>query len=185
MEKEARYFSIKQFNKIAFSAAHVIVKYRKSLKLIDPYFRSQIMLAVSSVNSCRICSHLHTKIFLKSGATNEELEAVLEGNYDEKTAIALLFAQHYADEIGNYDKETFVKVIEYYGKAKAYGIMAAIKIIMFGNTNGIALTNLVNRLRFKRAKNSKFLTEVYNGLIAYILLPIFIFVNLFRKKECY
>lgn len=96
-----------------------------------------------------------------------------------------MFAQHYAFQVGKYDQDVFDKIIDYYGKEKAYGIMATIKIIMFGNTNGIALTNLVNRLRFKRNKNSKFFTELYNGFIGYLLLPILIIVNLFVKKKIY
>lgn len=188
MIKEARYFTVKQFNKIAYEAAHAIVKYCKFVKKLDKQFKKQIMITVSNVNNCSACSHVHTRSLLKSGMSDEEFKPLFAGSFDklsEDVSLALVFAQHYADETGNYDKEAFKKITDYYGNDKAYGIMATIKIIMFGNNNGIALTNLFNRLRFKRNKNSKFLTELYNGLFAYILLPILIIVNLFTRKKTY
>ncbi len=188
MKQEPRFFTIKEFNNITYEAAHAIVKYRKYMKKVDKAFRKQIMLAVSSVNNFGICSHVHTKSLIKSGATDEELKILFEGtfeNLEKEASLALVFAQHYADETGKYDQEAFDRIIDYYGKEKAYGIMATIKIIMFGNNNGIALTNFFNRLRFKKNKNSKLLTELYNGFFAYLILPIFLFVNLFTKKKTY
>lgn len=185
MKNEPRYFTFKQFNKIAFEATHAIIKYKKHMKLIDKNFRTEIMLAVSQVNRCGICSYVHTKNYLKSGASADELKYLLEGDFNEDSPPALLFAQHYADTMGDYDQEAFGKVIDHYGKDKADGIMASIKIIMFGNTNGIAITNLFNRFRFKRTKNSKFSTELYNGLLAYFIFPPFLFINLFRRRKPY
>jgi len=188
MSTEARYFTVKQFNRITYGAAHVIVKYRKYMRLIDKVFRSQIMVAVSSVNKCRVCSYVHTKGLIKSGISNEELKDILDGSFEnltEEISLALIFAQHYADQVGKYDQEAFNKIIDYYGKEYAYGIMTTIKIIMFGNTNGIALTNLSNRLRFKKVKNAKFLTDLYNGFAGYVLLPFFIIINLFTKKKTF
>lgn len=188
MKQEPRFFSAKQFNRIAFDAAHAIAKYSKFMRLVDKTFQKQIMLAVSGVNKCSICSYVHTKSLLKSGASNEELKMLYEGkfeNLDENITFALVFSEHYADQGGNYDQEAFEKVIEYYGKNKAYGIMATIKMIMFGNTNGIALGNLGARFKFKKNKNSKFFTDLYNGPFAYILLPLFLLINLFTKKRIY
>ena len=188
MNQEPRYFTVKQFNRIAFDAAHAIVKYRKYMKLVDKKFRKQIMLAVSGVNKCSICTYVHTKALLKSGVSEEELETLYFGKFDaleNDVAVALLFAEHYADESGKYDPEAFAKVVEHYGKNKAYGIMATIKMIMFGNTNGIALGNLGARFKCKKNKNSKFFTDLYNGIFAYFLLPWFFVVNLFKKKKIY
>lgn len=188
MSNDPKYFTVKQFNRILYGATHAMVKYRKAMRHVDKEFQKQIMLAVSSVNNCRICSYVHTKALIRSGASDEELKSLYEGDFENLSAensLALVFAQYYADQMGEYSKEDFDKLIEHYGKDKANGIMATIKIIMFGNNNGIALTNLVNRLRFKRNKNSKFLTELYNGLFAYVLLPLFLIVNLFSKRKVY
>lgn len=188
MNQEPRYFSIREFNSIVNGASHAIVKYRKYMKKIDKPFRKQIMLAVSGVNKCSICSHVHTKSLIKSGLTDDELKVILDGsfeNLEKEYSLALMFSQHYAFQVGKYDQEAFDKVVDYYGKEKTYGIMATIKIIMFGNTNGIALTNIVNRLKFKRNKNSKFFTDLYNGFAGYLLMPILMIVNLFVRKKTY
>lgn len=186
MSTETRFFSIKEFNKIVYKASYVIAKQRKYFRLVDKTFRSQIMATVSAVNSCPICSYVHTKSLIKSGTSNEELKVLLEGDFtdlNEEVSLALVFAQHYADEKGNYDEETFLRVIEFYGKDLAYGIMATIKMIMFGNSNGIALTNLVNRLRFRKPKNAKFFTDLYNGFVGYLLLPILIIFSFFKRSK--
>jgi AhpD family alkylhydroperoxidase len=183
--KEQRYFSIRTFNRTFFDAMYMIAKYRKYLKKIDKKFKSSIMLVVTNVNGCRLCSHHHTSELLKSGVSNAELKSLLEGNYDEVDPYqvkALLFAEHYADVTGDYDSNAFDTIKQYYGNEIAIGILASIKLIMFGNMNGISLGNILNRVRFKKISNSKFYTDIYNGIIAYLLVPIMIFINLFRSR---
>lgn len=184
MERKPRYFTIKQFTRIVFEMTHAVVKYRKYMRLVDKVFNTEIMLAVSGVNACAICSHVHTKALLKEGASATDL-ADLYGHVSQEKRLALAFAEHYADEGGNYDREAFQELIRAYGHDLAYGIMVVIKMIMFGNANGIALTNLGNRLRLKRNKESKFFTELYNGPFAYLLLLILLIVNLFTKRKIY
>ncbi|HZJ89519.1 MAG TPA: carboxymuconolactone decarboxylase family protein [Bacilli bacterium] len=186
MQKEPRYFTVKQFNRISFRTAHAIIKLRKERKLISKSLQKQIMLAVSEVNSCRVCSYVHTQALLKEGATKEELDALFSDNFrnlDEKEAHALLFAEHYADTLGNYDGETLTELRRYYSAQEVAGIIGTIQIIMFGNANGINLTNFVNRFRLKRNKNSKLGTELYNGFFAYLLLPFFLLINIFVRKR--
>lgn len=184
MEKPPRYFTIKQFTRIVFEMTHAVVKYSKYMRLVDKVFNTEIMLAVSGVNKCAICSHVHTKTLLKKGARASDLED-LYAHVSEEKRLALAFAEHYADETGNYAPEAFNQLVIYYGHDQAYGIMAVIKMIMFGNANGIALTNLGNRLRFKRNKESRFLTELYNGPFAYLLMLILFIVNIFTKRKVY
>jgi nucleoside-specific outer membrane channel protein Tsx len=117
--------------------------------------------------------------------SNAELKSLLEGNYDEVDPYqvkALLFAEHYADVTGDYDSNAFDTIKQYYGNEIAIGILASIKLIMFGNMNGISLGNILNRVRFKKISNSRFFTDIYNGIIAYLLVPIMIFINLFRSR---
>ncbi len=186
MKKDNRFFSVKQATSILFDATYMMAKYGKFLKKISKKFRSNIMLAVTNVNGCRYCSYYHTQELIKEGATTEEMQALMDGSFKDIEAhetLALVFAQHYADADGNYDKDAFKKVVEYYGKDTAYGIMATIKLIMFGNMNGISIGNLVDRIKFKKPSNSKFFTDLYNGLFAYVLLFIFLIINLFRKRK--
>lgn len=186
MQKEPRYFSVKMFNQITFCAAHVLVKLRKERKLLSKAFQKQIMLTVSEVNSCRVCSYVHTKALLKEGATKEELDALFQDNFSSLTeaeAHALLFAEHYADTLGEYDADTLTELRRFYSAQEVAGIIATIQIIMFGNSNGINLTNFGNRLRFKRNKNTKLGTELYNGFFVYLLFPVLLLINLFIPKR--
>jgi len=183
--KEPRYYSPLAFTKILFEMAYMSVKYKKELKLISKKFRSNIMLAVTYVNGCRICSYVHTKTLLQEGVTNEQLKPLLEGtftNLDTEETSALIFAQHYADARGQYDSEAFRTVKKQYGDDVAMGILASVKLIMFGNVNGIALGNIWDRIRLKKAKKTNILTELYNAFSPILLLPVFLFINIFRRK---
>lgn len=183
---EPRYFSPTQFNRILFDMAYMAVKYKKQLKLISKKFRSDIMLAVTWVNGCRVCSYYHTQVLLKEGVSEDEMKPLLEGtfgDFDTDETTALLFAQHYADTGGDYDGEAFDEVKRKYGEDKAFGILATVKMIMFGNVNGIALGNLWDRIRFRKVKQGKFFTDLYNAFSPVVLLPVFMGSNLFREKK--
>ena len=186
--QDAKYFSIKTFNKTLFEMTYMIAKYLRELKLIDKKFRSTIMMAVTDVNGCSMCSYYHTKELINAGTSDEELKTILEGTYvdlETKESLALVFAEHYADVSGNYDKEAFKKVKEYYGEDFAYGILGTIKSIMFGNIYGIALGNIGKRFKFKKPKNSKFFTDLYIALAPFFLMFPFLIINLFRKRIQY
>lgn len=184
--KEQRYFSIHKYNITLWKASYVMAKFSKELKNMDKKFRSNIMMAVTNVNGCRACSYYHTSELLKAGATEEEMKYILDGAYDNiesEESIALLFAEHYADTFGHFDEEAFAKVKNEYGLEKSQSILASIKAIMFGNIFGISLGHMWDRMRFKKTKNANFFTDLYVILFTFILLPIFIIINLFRKKK--
>jgi len=188
LKKEPRYFPVSFFNRVMFDAAYTMLKYKKELKLIDKEFRSKIMLAATEVNGCRICEYYHSKILLENGTDEKELQAILEGEIgkiDEKEAVALMFSEHYADKSGKYDIEAFKKVKDYYGNDKAQGIMATIKLIMFGNISGISWINLKTWLSFKRPSNAKFFTDFYNSFIFLFIFPFLFIAALFKKKVIY
>ena len=181
---EPKYFSKRRFIQTIDEATYAMVNDRKALRLIDKKARSNIMLAVTYVNGCQICSHFHAGILLKEGASDEELKHMLDGAFDNvplKESRALFFAEHYADTDGQYDEEAFQNLKDYYGHDYARGVLASIKMIMFGNMNGIAIGNLGQRLRLKRPSNTKLSTDLFNGLAPIVLLPLFLVVNLLRK----
>lgn len=120
-----------------------------------------------------LCSYYHTQELIKGGASRDEMKLLLDGAFsevDSEKVLALTFAQHYADAGGAYDKSVFTKVVDHYGKDTAYGIMAATKLIMVGSLNGISLGNLWDRIRFRKPAHAKLLTDLNNGLFAYLLL---------------
>jgi AhpD family alkylhydroperoxidase len=181
-----RLFTLKEFTKIVNLATYSAMKYKTERKLISKSFEHHIMLAVTEVNGCQVCTYAHTKQALESGSSKEEIAGFLLGdlsNSKKEEIIGLLFAQHYADVDGNYDKKIFDKLIEEYGIEKAYGILANIRIIMMGNAYGIAYGCLKERLSRRKVKGSKLLTELLVLASIVVLLPVLLIKNIFTKKS--
>ncbi|WP_416828929.1 carboxymuconolactone decarboxylase family protein [Ectobacillus polymachus] len=151
-----------------------MVKNKRS-KQISMEFIERIMLAVTEVNGCEICSYAHTKIALEQGMSNEEIQMLLSGNKEkvpEEEAPALLFAQHYADTKGNPSTESWQRIIDTYGKTKALGILGAIRAIMVGNVYGIPLSAFRSRLCGKPIQKSNFFYEITMILSILLFLPV-------------
>ncbi len=110
----------------------------------------RIMLAVTGVNDCAVCSHGHARMALEAGMSSEEIRDLLAGVMDDVPAgdvPAVLFAQHYADSRGNPSKESWERIVELYGLSRARGILGAVRMIMVGNTYGIPMGSFINRFR--------------------------------------
>lgn len=181
-------FTVREFASIMNKAVYSMVKFKSELKLINKNFESHIMLAVSEVNGCRICSYYHTKGALKSGSTEEEISQFLTGDLssvDKTEAVALIFAQHYADCEGDYNIESYERVIQAYGIDKAYGILGTIRIIMMGNVYGITYGYFKDRLQRDRNKNSKLYRELVLILSPIFLIPLTFMKNIFVSKYKY
>ncbi len=68
--------------------------------IISKAFSESVSLAVTQVNGCKFCSYYHAKNALKAGMTEDEVEFLLSGGFDnapKEQLEALLFAQHYAE----------------------------------------------------------------------------------------
>ncbi len=68
-------FSLKEYYRIvclAFFSANNLQVVRKN-KTLSEHFMERIMLAVTEVNGCPLCSFAHTKMALESGMSNEEI----------------------------------------------------------------------------------------------------------------
>lgn len=184
---ESRIYGKREFVKIINKATYAIVKYKKYMKTISREFTTNLMLAVTEVNGCQLCSYFHTKHAIDSGINNDELQSLLSGsleNVKPDELQALMFAQHYASEKGNYSKETFQKIIKHYGKEEAYGILASITLISFGNGYGISYGNFKSRFTKKgKVENSSLINEVFIIVSPVIFFPITLLINLFRKKQ--
>lgn len=139
------------------------IKKAKKNQQISDSFMERIMLAVTQVNGCRMCSYHHAKEALESGMTEQEIAQILGGTLDgapKEELVALIFAQHYAETIGNYDKEAWDKVVSTYGENTANSILAYIRVIMVGNAQGNIIGAIKSRFRGKRESNSTFLLEI-------------------------
>ncbi len=171
-----RFYTVKEFY-IALYKGIRTFKYMnrtKKKQMLSAHFIERIMLAVTEVNGCEVCSYAHTKIALEQGMGNEEIKMLLAGDtreVSEEEMTAVIFAQHYADTRGHPSSEAWERVVTTYGMERALGILGAIRTMMIGNIYGIALSACKNRLKGKKIETSNLLYEIRMILSIIILLP--------------
>lgn len=174
-----RIFTISQFYRILTDALGIAGTLYQAKKISPPpvskAFRERIMLAVTQVNGCSLCSYAHTSIAVSSGIEPEEIASLLGGDFTSappKELKALLFAQHFAETNGHISPEALDQLYRYYSGNSAKVILAYIKIIVLGNVLGIQLDAIRRRLKGKALKGSYWYRElgILTGVIW--LLPI-------------
>lgn len=139
------------------------------------HFVERIMLAVTEVNGCNICSYGHTKIALEQGMSSDEIQMLLSGGTDHvptEELKAIMFAQHYADTKGCPTKESWQEVVDAYGEEKALGILGATRVIMGGNCYMMALGGLRDRVKGNAEKDSSLFYELRMLLSIVPFLPV-------------
>lgn len=120
-------------------------------KMLSKAFRERLMLAVTSVYGCRFCSWAHTREALKGGINQEEIVGLLQGSVDgcpEEEAVAVLYAQHWADCDARPDKEAIDRLVKTYGLEKAEAIDLALRMIRVGNLTGNTWDAFLARVSF-------------------------------------
>ena len=112
-------------------------------------FAEKIMLAVTAVNGCRYCARYHTGLALREGVPAEEIAGIMAadlGDFAEQEAVALAFAQHWAETGGQPDPEASRRLRDYYGPLVSADILNWIRMINFGNLSGNTLDAILWRL---------------------------------------
>ncbi|GAB4576108.1 MAG: hypothetical protein Kow0077_30950 [Anaerolineae bacterium] len=143
---------------------------------VSKAFAEKIMLAVTRVNGCRWCNYGHTRVALAAGVTPEELQHLMAqelGAFPEDEAIALAFAQHYAESHENPDPEAWQRLVAFYGPDTARDILAYIRMITIGNLYGNTFDALLARLQGRPSPTSTLADE-----LAVLLAPLAILVAL-------
>ena len=161
----------------------------KKNKALSKEFSERIMLAVTEVNNCKMCSYAHTKMALESGMNEKEIRNILSGQLDNiptEEMPAILFAQHYADSKCKPSKEAWERIVTIYGETKANAILATIRIITIGNTYGIPFGSFSNRFKGNPDKRSNIFYEI-GMMLSILIFPLpaiihSIFANLFNTK---
>ncbi|SHH17807.1 alkylhydroperoxidase AhpD family core domain-containing protein [Anaerosphaera aminiphila DSM 21120] len=158
-----------------------IPKFKKYMKknVLTQSFKSKIMLATTEVNGCAMCSYKHTEIALESGVDQKEIQSLLNSvmsDIPEEERVAILFAQYYADNRGVISDSSWNEVVSEYGEEKALAILAAIQIIMAGNTYGIPMGSLLSRInksgKYELDERSSLSYEILMILSLIIYLPV-------------
>ncbi|MFA6618777.1 MAG: carboxymuconolactone decarboxylase family protein [Candidatus Neomarinimicrobiota bacterium] len=151
-----------------------LIKNSKS-KLLDQHFIERLQLAVTEVNGCAACSYQHTKMALKQGMSNEEINSFLGGEGDftkAEEAKAIMFAQHFADSRGFPKEYAYNSIVNEYGKKETAVILAAVQVMIAGNIYGIPFSAFLSRLHGKKYKGSTLFYELGMLIAGLILLPI-------------
>lgn len=109
------------------------------------------MLAVTSVEGCRYCSYFHSKLALKGGISQEEIQSILSGDFDdcpEDEAMAIFYSQHWAESNARPDPEATIKLREIYDPEKVEAIHLMLRMIRLGNLLGNTWDYFLYRISF-------------------------------------
>jgi len=120
-------------------------------EIIDDEFRQRLMMAVTEVNGCRYCSYYHSKLALKAGISQKELDSLLSGELNdcpEDQILALVYAQHWTENKGQPDQEMIDEVRNEYGAEEFAAINLAVRMIHFGNLSGNSFDYFLYKLSF-------------------------------------
>ncbi len=123
----------------------------RSKGLLSPAFQERLMLSVTAVNGCRYCSYFHSKQALKSGMSPEEIQQLLSGDIDNcpaDEAVAIIYAQHWAESNAHPDQEAEAKLRQTYGNEKADAINIMLRMIRLGNLSGNSWDYFLYRISF-------------------------------------
>lgn len=127
-------------------------------KMLSGAFRERLMLAVISVYGCRYCSWVHSREALKSGVNQTEIVQLLQGSVDgcpAEEAVAVLYAQHWADSDTRPDPEAVSRLAKTYGLEKAEAIDVVLRMIRVGNLTGNTWGAFLAKVSFGVLGNAK------------------------------
>ncbi len=169
---------------VLFPAVKTLIRNRQE-KTISDEFTERLMLAVTEVNGCAVCSYAHTRMALESGFTQEEVDSFLSGSdvyVKPEESKAILFAQSYADAHGELIPESFSALQEEYGEEKSEIILSAVRVMMVGNIWGLPMSALSSRFKGEPYENSSLLYEIWMIIAPVLLLPVSALEVLARKS---
>jgi AhpD family alkylhydroperoxidase len=115
--------------------------------------REKVMLGVTSINDCRLCSWGHTHWALANGVPLEEVNQILGHEVESleaanpAEAAAVLFARHYAENLDRFAPESIENLRRHYGDAQVAEILAYVRAITLGSLTGNTLEAVLGRLR--------------------------------------
>jgi AhpD family alkylhydroperoxidase len=115
--------------------------------------REKVVLAVTSITDCRYCAWGHGHWAMAHGVSLEEVNQIL-GQQTEALqasapaeAAAILFAQHYAEQLEQFDPAAIGNLRTHYSDAQVAEILAYARTVTFGGLIGNTLDALLGRLR--------------------------------------
>lgn len=116
-------------------------------------FAEKIMMTVTAVNGCRYCARFHSRLALREGVPPDEIAKILSlelGDFPAEEAVALAFAQHWAETEGQPDAEAERRFRETYGPQVSTDILNWMRMINMGNLLGNSWDALLWRVGLRR-----------------------------------
>jgi len=163
------------------------MKYLKKAEkngILDKPFQERLMLAVTEVNGCAMCSYAHTQMALEAGLDSESIKNLLSGTFDgipESQLPSVLFAQHYAETRGKPTKATWEQIVKDYSLPTALGILGAVRMIMVGNTYGVPLGSFIHRFSRDKSKIDERSNIGYELIMLITVIPFTIIALILAK----
>jgi AhpD family alkylhydroperoxidase len=169
-----RIYTARSFSSDMRDAIQHIPQMRETMRSrrVSRAFTEKIMLVISQVNGCRYCSYFHTRMALTSGVDEVEIEKLMAletGEFPPEQAVALAFAQHYAESGCCPDPEAEARFRKYYGPQVSGDIMNVIRMIKMGNLAGNTVDAFLSRLKGAPAPGS---SAVWEALFFWLSLPV-------------
>jgi AhpD family alkylhydroperoxidase len=148
-----RFYTPRSFLRDLWGLLVHLPEFRKTARSgrVSRPFAEKIMMAVTAVNDCRYCARFHTRLALGEGIPPEEIERILAleiGDFPEEEAVALAFAQHWAETDGHPDTNAEQRFRDYYGPEISADILNWMRMISFGNLAGNTWDAILWRLGF-------------------------------------
>jgi AhpD family alkylhydroperoxidase len=115
--------------------------------------REKVMLGVTSITDCRYCQWGHSHWAMAHGVPLEEVNQILSQQIESLVARspaeaeAILFAQHYAEQLDGFDPEALQSLRQYYSEAQVAEILAYVRAITLGSLTGNTLDAFLDRFR--------------------------------------
>jgi AhpD family alkylhydroperoxidase len=169
-----KHYSVREIYWITHHAARTGRLLARTRLSRDRQFAERIMLAVTEVNGCELCSYAHARLALRAGLTNAEVRSLLGGLSDgipDDQIPAITYAQHYADTRGHPDAAAWQHLLDVYDEDEALAVLAAVRIMMWGNAVGIPLSSLRSRLKGAAEPGSSLRYEVATILGSTMVMP--------------
>jgi len=113
--------------------------------------REKVMLGVISVTDCRHCQWGHTHWAMAQGVPLEEVNQILGQQIESlqaknpAEAAAILFAQHYAENLDRLDPGSIGNLRKHYSDAQVAEILAYVRAITLGSLTGNTVDVLLGR----------------------------------------
>ena len=146
--------------------------------------REKLFFAVTSVNDCRYCKWGHTHWAMAQGVPLEEVNQILSHQVESLVAknpaeaAAILFGQHYAEQLDQFDPESIENLRKFYSDAEVAEILAYVRFITLANLTGNTVDAILDRTPCHGGTSG-----LFEGVVAAAAVPVAIVMTQLAKID--